>query len=281
MTTHVLASDSAAPKVQRGIASRTPFFTVMSGVTLLIVLSGFAPTLYVRPVFSPPAIPTYLFLHGIVLTSWFVWFFIQALLIQSRRTAWHRRLGVAGAALAAAVPFAGLMATAGVVGRVAANGIDLNADASVLVGLGVSGIRVAQFLADVVWANLSSAVSFAVLAWTGLLLRRRAAAHKRLMLLATIAIIGPALARLSRLAIFGASEQGPFTTVVTLVLLGAVIAHDLVTMRKIHGDSVWSAVRSGIVFPAQCDRQDGSRIGPCSVAAMSTMYNDAFVRAGR
>ena len=59
-------------------------------------------------------------------------------LIRSGRTALHRRLGVAGAVLAAAVPFAGLLATAGVVARVVAIGIDLNADASVLVGIGVA-----------------------------------------------------------------------------------------------------------------------------------------------
>ena len=115
--------------------------------------------------------------------------------------------------------------------RVVAIGIDLNADASVLVGIGVSGVPVVQFLSGVVWGNLSSAVSFAVLAWTGLLLRRRPAAHKRLMLLATIAILGPALARLARLPYFG-GEGGPFVLIVTFALLGVVIVHDVATMRR-------------------------------------------------
>src|SRR5262247_3396462 len=106
MTTHVLASDSQARARARSVV-RNPFFAVMSAVTLLIVLSAFTPTLYLRPVFKPVAIPGYLFLHGITLTSWFVWFCVQALLIQSRRTAVHRRLGVAGAVLAVVVPFAG------------------------------------------------------------------------------------------------------------------------------------------------------------------------------
>ena len=75
---------------------------------------------------------------------------VNRTLIRSGRTALHRRLGVAGAVLAAAVPFAGLLATAGVVARVVAIGIDLNADASVLVGIGVSGVPVVQFLSGVV-----------------------------------------------------------------------------------------------------------------------------------
>ena len=189
MTTMCSDRDSVATQFHRRTASRSLFFAAMSGVSLFIVLSGFTPTLYLRPLFSPPAIPGYLFLHGIVLTSWFTWLCVQTLLIRSGRTVLHRRLGVAGAVLAAAVPFAGLLATAGVVGRVVAIGIDLNADASVLVGIGVSGVPVVQFLSGVVWGNLSSAVNFRC--WRGrFLLRRRPAAHKRLMLLATIAILG-------------------------------------------------------------------------------------------
>jgi hypothetical protein len=165
---------------------------------------------------------------------------MQTLLIRSRRTALHRRLGVVGAVLAVAVPFAGLLATSGAVGRVVANGIGLDADASVL-GIGVSG-PVVQFIAVVVWSNLGSAVTFAVLAWAGILLRRRAAAHKRLMLIATVSILGPALARLARLPFFG-GEQGPFTGSVLLALLVAVVIHDVVTLRKLH-----PATMAGISF---------------------------------
>jgi len=142
--------------------------------------------------------------------------------------------------LAVAVPFAGLLATSQVVGRVVALGIDLNGDASVF-GIGVSG-PIVQFLAGVVWGNLSSAVTFAVLAWAGILLRRRAAAHKRLLVIATVSVLGPALARLARLPFFG-GEQGPFTVSVLLALLAAVVIHDVVTMRKLH-----PATTAGISF---------------------------------
>ncbi len=126
------------------------------------------------------------------------------------------------------------------VGRVVALGIDLNGDASVF-GIGVSG-PIVQFLAGVVWSNLSSAVTFAVLGWAGILLRRRAAAHKRLLVIATVSVLGPALARLARLPFFG-GEQGPFTVSVLLALLAAVVIHDVVTMRKLH-----PATTAGISF---------------------------------
>ena len=242
MATTVLEPASVATRSRQRAAARPVFFSVMSVVILLLVLSGFAPTLYLRPLFNPPAIPGYLFLHGITLTAWFVWLCVQTLLIQSGHTALHRRLGVAGAALAVMVPFAGLMATAGAVGRLTASGLDLNADASVL-GIGVNGMSLLQFASGVVWGNIAGALSFAVLAWTGIVLRRRTTAHKRLMLLATVAILGPALARLARLPYFG-GEGGPFVLIVSLTLLGIVVVHDVVTMRKVHPATVF-----GVAFP--------------------------------
>lgn len=250
MTTEVLARESVVAKARPRTAARDPFFAVMSAVILALVLSGFAPTLYLRPVFKPLPIPGYLFIHGIVLTSWFVWFTLQTLLVQSRRTALHRRLGVVGAVIAVAVPFAGLLATSGVVGRVVAEGIDLNGDASAF-GIGVSG-PVVNFLAGVIWSNLGSAVTFAVLGWAGLLLRRRTAAHKRLMLIATVSVLGPALARLARLPFFG-GEQGPFTLIVLLALLAAVVIHDVVTMRNLHPATtvgISFAVAVSVIFNA-------------------------------
>jgi hypothetical protein len=102
----------------------------MSWTILLLLLTGFTPTLDLRPVFKPAAMPAYLYLHGIVLTTWFLWLFAQSLLIRSERTALHRRVGVAGGVLAAIMPFAGRLATSRVVGRAAGAGIDVNADAS-------------------------------------------------------------------------------------------------------------------------------------------------------
>ena len=239
MTMQVLASESDVTRVRRRPSQRDPFFAVVSATILLLVLSGFAPTLYLRPVFKPVSIPGYLFLHGIVLTSWFGWLFMQSLLIRSGRPALHRRLGVVGAVLAATVPFAGLLATWGVVGRVVASGIPLDGDASTL-GIGVDG-PVVNFLSGVVWGNLGSAVTFAVLAWTGIALRRRTGAHKRLLLIASVSILGPALARLARLPFFG-GEQGPFTPVVLLTLLAAIVVHDLITLKKVHPSSAWGIV---------------------------------------
>jgi hypothetical protein len=234
MSTVVTAA--ARSEATPGTRTRNRFFLAMAATLLLIVLIGFSPSLYLRVFFPVPPIPGYLHLHGVVLTGWFVWLCIQASLIQAGRPATHRRLGVIGAGLGVAVVGAALLATLNIVSRITSLGIDLEADASAL-GIGVSGVRVVEFAAGVVWGNLTSVVVFAALLASAILLRGNAQAHKRLVLLASIAIIGPALARISRWPIFG-GEQGPFVPLVLLLLVLAVVANDVIATRRVHPATV-------------------------------------------
>jgi hypothetical protein len=204
----------------------------MSGVILALVVIGFARTLYLRPVFDVPSIPAHLFVHGAALTSWFVWLFVQTLMVGTGRIHVHRRLGLAGVVLGPVVVLGGLLATLRIGSRIAANGIDLNADASVL-GIGVGGMSVAQFVAVVMWTNFANVVLFGLLLLAAMLLRARPQAHKRLMLLASIAVLIPAVARIARWPGFG-GEQGPFIPIVLLSLIAAIAINDLVTTRRLH-----------------------------------------------
>lgn len=77
------------------------------------------------------------------------------------------------------------------------------------------------------------ATVFAGLVVAAILLRRNAQAHTRLMLLASIALVGPALARISRWPVFG-GEDGPFVPIVFLGMLAVLIAYDLVATRRSH-----------------------------------------------
>jgi hypothetical protein len=212
----------------------------MAGVVLLLVVAGFVRTLYVRPLFVVPPIPGYLYVHGIVLTTWFVWFLGQSLLIRGGMVTKHRRFGALGAGFGAAVVVGGLIAPLGVASRTAARGIDFGADASVL-GIGVTGLTVTAFISSVVWANIGMLLSFATFLVSAVVLRRRPQAHKRLMLLASISIIGPALARISRWHGFG-GEQGPFIPLVSWGLVLALAVHDLVSRRRLHPFTVLGAL---------------------------------------
>ncbi len=72
-------------------------------------------------------------------------------------------------------------------------------------------------------------IVFSVLVATGIPLRRDRETHKRLMLLASIAIIDPAISRLP-----GVIEFPLLIAIGWLALLVAVIVHDLARTSRIH-----------------------------------------------
>jgi hypothetical protein len=187
-------------------------------------------------------------------------------MVRTGRTATHRQLGVIGGVLGAAVVVAGPMATLGVVGRVRAAGFDWDTDMSVIPSLGIEGVPMVNFVSQVVWGNFVSIAVFAGLLATALLLRRSPQAHKRLMVLASIAIVGPALARISRWPVLG-GEDGPFIPLILVGLLLAVIAHDLVVERRVHR-ATW--IGCGVIVLAAIVQQiiAGSELGLAVVRMM-------------
>jgi hypothetical protein len=212
---------------------RGGYFFWMATLLLAVVLVGFAPTLYLRPLFDTAPIPGYLYLHGAVLTAWFVWLVVQTSLVATGRTATHRRLGVAGTVIAAAVVIAGPTATFSVVKRVRGAGLDWDTDMSTVGFLGVEGVPMIQFVSGVVWGNLLGIVTFALLVTAAVVLRRNTQAHKRLMMIASLTIIIPALARIARWPVFG-GEDGPLIPLVGLGLLATVIVYDIVKTKRVH-----------------------------------------------
>jgi hypothetical protein len=214
-------------------ALRSSFFFWSSALLLSFLVIGFAPTLYLRSFFAVPPIPGYLYVHGGVLTAWFVWFFVQTTMVRTGRTAVHRRFGVIGAIIAAAVVVAGPMATMGFVARLRAQGIDWDTDMSAVPALGIEGQPMVQFASEVFWGNFVGISVFAGLVVAAILLRRNSTAHKRLMLLASIALVGPALARISRWPVFG-GEDSYFVPIVFLGLLAVLFAYDVVSARRPH-----------------------------------------------
>src|SRR5215216_377146 len=78
------------------------FFPALSSLLIVIVFLGFAPTYYMRPANAGP-IPAFLHIHGAAMTAWYVLLLVQTTLIAMRRRAVHRRLGVAGAIIAAVI----------------------------------------------------------------------------------------------------------------------------------------------------------------------------------
>jgi len=94
----------------------------------------------------------------------------------------------------------------------------------------------------------------------GAAFRRQPGHHKRLMLMASIPILAPALDRFARmpplndllgkmLPWFPAPPEIAFATITFLVLLIVVVIHDFIRERRIHRGTVWGLVSILIISP--------------------------------
>lgn len=203
---------------------RTVFFPVMALILLATVFAGFWNTLFFRSETTGP-LAVHLYVHGLVVTAWFVLFSVQTLLVANGRTALHRRLGVVGAVIACGVVVTSLVTLAQLVSSWRAQGVDVEAQR--------------PLLSLIMWGDLGALTAFAVLLVRGLMVRHRSDAHRRLMLLATLAIISPALIRLADLPVF-AGIDGVLLTMGGLLTLAAVLVlYDLATLRRIHRETLW------------------------------------------
>jgi uncharacterized membrane protein len=168
-------------------------------------------------------------------------------------------MGVIGASIGAAAVVAGPMATIGVVARLRAAGLDWDTDMSALPFLGVEGVPMLNFASQVVWGNFVSIAVFAGMLAAAVLLRRNPQAHKRLMLLGSIVIVGPALARISRWPIFGGEDSG-FIPIMTFALVISVVVYDFVATRRLHR-ATWIGVAVIIVGAVAQQVIAGSDLG--------------------
>ena len=203
------------------------FFTGMAVLALLIALVGFAPTYYLRGFTAAPPLTGLVHLHGALATSWLLLFLAQTSTVLAGRTDIHRRLGLAVAAVG------GLFVVVGY----------LTAVEGARQGVAPPGMTQPGFLA----IPLAALVSFAVLAGLGIAWRRRRETHRRLMLLATIAILIPAFARFRWLGI-----GGPAVGVAgTCLLVLAFMVWDRRVHGRIHPALLWGGGLLVLSLPAR------------------------------
>ncbi len=187
----------------------------------IIVVAGFARTYYLKGFFGNPPLPNLLVhVHGFVMTSWVALFIAQVSLVATGRIRTHQRLGVLGAILA------GLIVVVGV-----ATGIDAAARGA------SPGPPALRFLV----IPLGDILVFAILVGMALYWRRgRLDIHKRLMLLAAVNLLAPAIARIplgfitngGALAFFGLTD---------LCIL-ACVGFDTIKHRRLHPAFLWGTL---------------------------------------
>jgi hypothetical protein len=206
---------------QIGLAARTNltervFFAAMALVMIVTVFVGFAPTYYVTRSAARPLTPL-LHAHGAMATAWMLLFLAQTALVAARRVDIHRRLGLAGAAIAIALTI--FTTAASIVSRGFTPRLTFSAGAVLMFGVYVAA---------------------------GFVKRREPAAHKRLMLLATIALLPPALARMD-VPYMPHDSFGP--NFVGLFFLLPAFAYDLATRGRIHPALLWGGLFMIVMLP--------------------------------
>lgn len=197
----------------RSYSADQGFFIRMAlGVTGLI-LFGFLQWA-ARGFVVPATVPVWVHIHGVAMLSWLALFVTQNILVGRGNMALHRTLGWASLAVVALV--------IGMGSFTAIKSIELH--------------RVPPFFTNAYFLSLSL---FGLTAFLGtftaaIALRRQTEWHRRLMLGATILLMEPGLGRLLPMPLLG-PVYGPVTeTVLQLVAVWIVAAHDRRTFGRVH-----------------------------------------------
>jgi hypothetical protein len=204
----------------QSVPRRTPgFYFGFAIACALVAFLGFAPTYWLPLLSGSLQIPPLVHLHAALQFGWVLLFIAQAGLAGSGRLALHRVLGPFGVMLAAALLVFGVIA--------AIHSFHLQAAAG----------HAEQARAFMI-APISNILFFAACVGIAASQFRQPEIHKRLMVLATVSVLTPAIARVFLIAITGGTTIAPPPIEVTIVpsmvtnlLLVVAMVHD----RRAHG----------------------------------------------
>ncbi len=210
MSSVVVAAPGQSPQFQVERLERLSCLAA-GGVMIALVATGFrlfylhALNAAGKPVTQP--IAGLVYVHGILMTAWIIFFTVQSSLIVRGNRSRHMKLGAAGVVLY-----------------------------SVIVLVGVATALLSEHYkpanANPPWGPerfltvpLAAIFGFAILVGIGLLYRRKPAVHRPMMMLGTLSAVGAAIARIGaiRQPFFHASHGSLFGTNWAPVIVAAVL----------------------------------------------------------
>lgn len=208
---------TAVPQVAlRSNRRSSGFYAGLALVSVLVIFAGFARTYYLKPLFHTRDLSVLLHIHGVIMTCWMGLLIVQTKLVANRRIHVHRQFGVAGGVIAIGAISTGLL--------VAIRAVQL--------GHAPTGVPPLSFLiipfGDIAIFALTIALAF--------FYRHRPEIHKRLIVVSTITILPPGIARWPWTWV--AHHPLRFFGVADLILLVCVI-FDIVRTRRLHPVYLW------------------------------------------
>src|SRR5258708_1045648 len=151
------------------------FFSAMALLMLATVFAGFARTYYLAGVFHAPLPNRIIHVHGAVFTCWILLVVREVSLVSAGRVDIHRRLGIAGVVLACLMVIVGVLAANDLLMRGGRAGLDAQAFYIV---------------------PLTDMLIFGTLIFFAFRARSNPPVHKRLIFVATTAVLIAAVGRL-------------------------------------------------------------------------------------
>jgi hypothetical protein len=188
------------------------FFPAMGLLILSVVVLGFAQTYFFAGMLRAKLPNTLVHIHGALFVSWIFLLAIQPSLVAIGKVTWHKTLGILGVILPPLLVVFGVLTLFDFIRR---QGNDADVPPELL--LAGDFVELALFVVLTSW---------------GLLARHQAASHKRLMIMGTMAMLGPAIARWPM----------PFSALVVICIQLAlpllVVIYDLWSRRRIHRSTI-------------------------------------------
>ena len=214
-----MSTSIALPHVSYPLTTRKldrPFFCGMSVLMLTTVVIGFWSSYFSHGIVDAPLRSPLVHVHGAIFSLWIVLLLVQVGLVAAGNIKLHRTLGLAGFGLAVLIVIVGtLTATAQ---------LQHNLDAHRKPA--IPGYML----------PMGDLILFAPLVFVAYRLRRKPAAHKRLILIATIALMG---APLSRFPITFLNHTVFGQSAVMLGFLLLIVTYDLFSLRRVERATIW------------------------------------------
>jgi len=195
------------------------FYSGMAVLLCICVYIGFSPTYFQAGMLRAPLPSPILHIHGAIFTLWMLIFTVQAALISARRVKWHRTFGTIAFCLPPIMIILGVIAAIDALHR----GVQIGPlDPAVSLAIPLIGI-----------------FAFTIVIYASWRARRRPDAHKRLIMLATMGLVGAAFGRYPWERIGLPPAAGAATGVGVLILF--FLIYELATIHRIHRSTMWAA----------------------------------------
>jgi energy-converting hydrogenase Eha subunit A len=212
---------TTAELVRNARRTENIFFSGMAVLILVTVFVGFARTYFLAGMVRAHLPSPIIHIHGAVFSLWVLLLITQTSLVSAGRTDIHRKLGLAGFALACLMPVLGVLAATNSLSRnFAPPGFPLGAQTFYVI-------------------PMADMLIFSTLVFFAFRARRTPAVHKRLILIATIALMDAPTGRPPFSVLTGHAHMD---VLFPMIFLLPVVAYDLWSTHTVQRATIWAGL---------------------------------------